>query len=170
LAYWVPKQESKNHQETTQFGYTIPLCSAARKSNEQSRVDEKRNRRERRGVEEVLRLHETGREVLLSPHLHLGRATRAARTTTEAAKTHAEEAMMDGPAQPRARPTGPGNQAAAQQDPRLLFRPSPPPGSYYSALHSPSPSPNSCARGHVSHCGCSRPEPDPRILTPRRLF
>jgi hypothetical protein len=47
-------------------------------SNEQSRVDEKRTRRERR-VEEVPRLHETGREVLLSPHLHLGRATRDGR-------------------------------------------------------------------------------------------
>jgi hypothetical protein len=35
--------------------------------------------------------------------------------------------------------------AAAQQDPRLLFRPSLPPGSYYSARHSPSPNP--CARG-----------------------
>jgi hypothetical protein len=51
---------------------------------------------------------------------------------------------MDGPPS-RGRPTGPGNQAAAQQDPRLLFRPSPPPGSYYSARHSPSPNP--CARG-----------------------
>jgi hypothetical protein len=59
---------------------------------------------------------------------------------------------MDGPPS-RGRPTGPGNQAAAQQDPRLLFRPSLPPGSYYSARHSPSPNP--CARGHVSHCCCS---------------
>jgi hypothetical protein len=50
-------------------------------------------------------------------------AARPARTTTEAAKTLVEEAMMDGPLS-RDRPTGPENQAAAQQDPtrRLLFR------------------------------------------------
>jgi hypothetical protein len=116
LAYWVPKQESKNHRE-------------------------KRNRGER-WLEEVLRLHVTGREALLSPHLHLGRATRE---DNDRGSQDPRGGGNDGwPAQPRQpnRTWEPGGRPTEPYS--APFVPSPPLDSY-SARHNPSPSP--CARG-----------------------